>query len=902
MASIKDVDRKRLWGRSGNQCAFPGCARALTLVPADEGADSGSTLPVVVGQEAHIVAEEDNGPRGDPAMPVSERNAYPNLILLCGDHHALIDKDHGKHFSVKQLRDIKIEHEALVAQRLSMVETRIQADSRKRKDALLEAASASRGRLVARWVAAGVSSELAQTLADDDALGAATRLGSDLPSTGLVVLEGDFGSGKSVTAERIYIADNDAALDDPSAPLPVYLSANFLAGSLTDTVHAAVEQLGDLNRNGLRLVLDGLDEPGQGRASELLNEARALIFTWPSTRVVLTARPVLPLNQDELKFVYPPLSDDEVAALAERLGSDHRWLWGQPESIRKMLHLPLFLIVATLRQQAGGDIPRSRGTFLDALATAALERSHQPTGQARQALQSLARLTIGFGGTVPAAELGSDDAIRAVLETRLVIRKGRSLRFALPVLEQYFAAKMLLEAGVDAISLGDLTVLDRWRDTLTLAVTIGSWQQVSTLLEALSARYPGLAASVVADAVPGPTAEPSTGLPDHLECARRIQRALAAWVDALAPVSKYLYLTDSLGRLRTVGAASNGGVSAGLRLRDNPGVAVMQLPRVDPFTGIAPDGAQWGLFRSEHVPAEYPAWPWRWGLDWIVGSLEGLLKTKLMPLSGCKPYTDERRWQLAKCLTGNYRNLLHNPIGAVDLRPLATEVLAQLNERGIPQYQTGVGQLAVVFSRNEITTLIHELDTGEIVADGGMLQRPYPVPDRQPTTFVQELYSDETLRALIEQVYANALLIYSDIVTSWFPALAPTLGLASFMPILISGQLMRGVDPSWQGIPKFTFHMTPLPLTEEPRAEVFLVEPDGYPEFDLQRVRERFLLLRRQVASLHPGAEGWAFPQAASSAASLWHNRPATSLAYHWLWEDLRRLHLVTHLAPSGDD
>jgi hypothetical protein len=126
---------------------------------------------VVVGQEAHIVTEEDNGPRGDPTMPVAERNAYPNLILLCGDHHTFIDKDHGMHFSVAQLRQMKASHEAFVARRLSEVETEIQAHSRKRQDALLEAASASRGRLVARWVAAGVSGELAQALADDDAVG-----------------------------------------------------------------------------------------------------------------------------------------------------------------------------------------------------------------------------------------------------------------------------------------------------------------------------------------------------------------------------------------------------------------------------------------------------------------------------------------------------------------------------------------------------------------------------------------------------------------------------------------------------------------------------------------------------------------------------------------------------------
>ena len=248
-------------------------------------------------------------------------------------------------------------------------------------------------------------------------------------------------------------------------------------------------------------------------------------------------RPGLLLTQNEVRLPYPALSDEEVAALTARLGSDHRWLWGQPEPIRQMLHLPLFLIVATLRQQAGAEIPRSQGTFLDALAKAALDRGHQPTDQARQALQSLARLTTESGGAVPAAELGSDQAVRAVLETRLVVREGRSVRFALPVVEQYFAAQPLLENGLDGLDLGDLSLLDRWRDTLTLAVTIGSWPQASDLLDNLSARYPGLAASIVANAVPHATTAPSTGLPSHAECARRIRHALATSLAGSVPLA-----------------------------------------------------------------------------------------------------------------------------------------------------------------------------------------------------------------------------------------------------------------------------------------------------------------------------------------------------------------------------
>ena len=119
-------------------------------------------------------------------------------------------------------------------------------------------------------------------------------------------------------------------------------------------------------------MLDGLDEPGPARSAERPGEARSLVFTWPDSRVVVTARPGLKLSRDE-ELPYPPLSDDEVSVLAERLGGSRHVLWSRSEPIRGMLRLPLFLIGGALRDQAV-EIPSTQGTFLEALADAALER------------------------------------------------------------------------------------------------------------------------------------------------------------------------------------------------------------------------------------------------------------------------------------------------------------------------------------------------------------------------------------------------------------------------------------------------------------------------------------------------------------------------------------------------
>ncbi len=904
MASIKDADRKLLWGRSGDECAFPACTQTLTLVPATVGSESASAAPIVVGHEAHIVAEEDNGPRGDPSMPISERNAYPNLMLLCPTHHTLIDKDHGIHFSVEQLHQMKAAHEALVERRRTGADDERETIARRRQNLLLEAASASRGRLITGWAAAGVRSELSHSLADDDSVGAPSRLGRPVPQTGLVVLEGDFGSGKSVTSERIHAADITAAIKDEQAPVPLYLAAKSVAGSLQDAVRAAAEGLGDLQRVGLHLILDGLDEPGPARASELLNAARTLVLTWRNSRVVATARPGLALNPDE-KLAYPPLSDDEAIAVAERLDGDRRALWSDSEAIHAMLHLPLFLIVAVLRQQAGAEVPRSRGTFLEALATAALEHSHLPTEQARQALQSLARMTVASGGAAAAAELGSDEAVRAVLETRLVVRTGRSLRFALPVVEQYFAARSVLEGGLDGLDLDNLQLLDRWRDSLMLAITVGSWRQVSALLDRLAPSHPGLASWLVVSAVPASTMVSSADVPDHLECARRVRHALSGWVGALGQVGQLLHITDSSGSVRTVATFVEGNrVAVALRNGDNAGTDTTRIPPgINPFTGKAPDGSEWGLYRHGNAPADFMAWPWQWGLDWVSAGIEPLFRAKVLGLPDTKPFQDERRWQLANAIMRR-RGHAHAPLDQAELRHATERLLSCMTEDGSLLFQQNPLR-GPTFSKDEIAALIRELDEGSVLADDGQLHRPYPAPDAVPSNnHIGSAYSDESLRGLVEQVYTNALLIYQDLVITWFPTFAPLLGLACIMPVIFTGRVMPRGDLF--GGPDFVSHMEPLPPTEPSRAEIYLAatreEFFGHEGYDVKSMMKTSIRIRRLIAAFHPGAEGWADPRSANADLSVWGNRPATAQAYQWLWEDLQKLHMVKNFTRISDD
>ncbi len=72
---------KRLFTHSGNRCAFPKCTSPIVQ------------KTTIVGEICHIKAASPHGPRYDPEQTAEERHGYENLVLLCANHHTIIDDD-----------------------------------------------------------------------------------------------------------------------------------------------------------------------------------------------------------------------------------------------------------------------------------------------------------------------------------------------------------------------------------------------------------------------------------------------------------------------------------------------------------------------------------------------------------------------------------------------------------------------------------------------------------------------------------------------------------------------------------------------------------------------------------------------------------------------------------------
>lgn len=103
---------KVLFALSGNQCAHPECTNTLIEL-ATEQSDV-----LVTAHICHIYAISTDGPRGKAGLTQTELNSPENLILLCRNHHAVVDGQH-ESFPANMLKEWKQLHEAEMQNRLS---------------------------------------------------------------------------------------------------------------------------------------------------------------------------------------------------------------------------------------------------------------------------------------------------------------------------------------------------------------------------------------------------------------------------------------------------------------------------------------------------------------------------------------------------------------------------------------------------------------------------------------------------------------------------------------------------------------------------------------------------------------------------------------------------------------
>jgi hypothetical protein len=93
---------RRLDTLSRNECAHPNCTKKLIA----------EDRVSIISKICHISAASKGGPRYDENMTDDERRGFDNLILLCDEHHVIVDnKENVSQYTTILLKEWKNSHE-----------------------------------------------------------------------------------------------------------------------------------------------------------------------------------------------------------------------------------------------------------------------------------------------------------------------------------------------------------------------------------------------------------------------------------------------------------------------------------------------------------------------------------------------------------------------------------------------------------------------------------------------------------------------------------------------------------------------------------------------------------------------------------------------------------------------
>jgi len=101
---ISEPIKVRLWGKAAGRCEYDGCNKPLWR-------DDLTKAEFNTAYIAHIVADSPQGPRGDPIRSALLGAELSNLMLMCDEHHRLIDKGDVAGHPEDRLVAMKAKHE-----------------------------------------------------------------------------------------------------------------------------------------------------------------------------------------------------------------------------------------------------------------------------------------------------------------------------------------------------------------------------------------------------------------------------------------------------------------------------------------------------------------------------------------------------------------------------------------------------------------------------------------------------------------------------------------------------------------------------------------------------------------------------------------------------------------------
>ena len=542
--------------------------------------------------------------------------------------------DHAKWQRVRDVDDFAVHLKAAVSDEL--IRAFRDPTSPQRKPRLAELLRLSIVTCKQMWTALGVPEDIAAELASDQSLGDVLQT----PGSGVTLVTGDVGTGKTIAVSRVFQRTASRALEDASQPFPLFVRAMDLHEPVSDYIRRMTRGLCQPSLQPTLVVIDGLDEIGVTRANALLAQLQAYAEANGKITGIVTTRRLPGLREVSGSVEMTTLDDTTATNLVSRIAGRqvtlleaHSW----SESVRDAARHPLFAVMigSALRSTVDDLHFLHKSQLVRLLAEQALPASRDDAATVDQLLQRLAAKTMDTGRRVSMSAVSVRRSDQALLgDSRLVNEHDGSVDFTLAIFREWYAARAIIEG---AVVLDDLSLLsDRWIVPLAIAISSDDSEVEHELLCRLASSDPGLASLVLAETHNEWRRDDSAGISptSGTDAARLVQRAMDAWKQGLGVLFQ---LTGPV--------TSEGGVcSADVQIDRGRGVATTRWGY-----GRVNRSSNWRTLTSTEEFPSLRVWPWSMTKRLLVESLSDALSRKWFALES-EDAIRELAWVLALAL------------------------------------------------------------------------------------------------------------------------------------------------------------------------------------------------------------------------------------------------------------
>jgi len=716
----------------------------------------------------------------------------------------------------------------------------------------------------------------------------------------LAIIVGSFGAGKSELAETWLRKRIEDYKDGASTAVPIWLHASDLSHrTLEESLSCHVR-----SDEPCSLVVDGLDEVDGHAAARIVDRVGVFVETNNQSAALLTSRHgVLPESFEQQNW--DGISADQACELIESVSEMKHATWNWNPLLVESVRRPFFAIGAGLliaegeRAFSQADLVRRLVEF--ALATPASSASSVQNLELYKLLKKTAIKLVSSGGVSDGLTFQERQQIRA---TRLVaVSPDKSVEFALPIFQQWFAAQDLLNnEKLLRESVSTPESFDRWRWSLSIAglsaQTAVEFDEFAVVLMQVN---PGAAAWVL-DQIASARGWPSRNsneFVDPITAGDRVLLATRTWINALGVLAPHLFPVAHEKQPISLRIVVKGGVVGTIWDRHVP-----VRDRVTTLEeGLDFQKSDTWLFYSSAGAVNGFEWPWARLQEDIAQGMSKALSSMycLGPAGGI--WHHESRYRLARAIS-NERAAYFQPLNRSSV---ASRILEVLNSVPNPE-QTTFKFNDVEASYDDLTDLSKWTDS----LSGTMIRRPLPTPDQEfQTGWVWSAYSDDGLIEFVAEAYGQACGAYDEARNTSFADFSWSMGTGlpgEFGVVAIVD--LPDTDKGWAGCPGLTMSVVPICVVE--------TEASRFGSAARRSTNGRALVIERSKCGL-PDSREAEFNYFVGMAEGLprgeqspfgrrslinkvvdftSNSRPATEIAIGWLWKDLESLKIANGTVP----